>query len=70
MTQACTHECSALVNGNERVRRVRKSREEGTVKDPDWLQMNFNYQAVQVPAAVWLFGSALGLLGWMRRKSA
>ena len=24
--------------------------------------------AVPVPAAVWLFGSALGLLGWMRRR--
>jgi len=24
---------------------------------------------VPVPASVWLFGSALGLLGWMRRKS-
>jgi hypothetical protein len=23
---------------------------------------------IPVPAAVWLFGSALGLLGWMRRK--
>ncbi len=26
--------------------------------------------AVPVPAAVWLFGSALGLLGWVRRRAA
>jgi hypothetical protein len=25
-------------------------------------------QVVPIPAAVWLFGSALGLLGWMKRK--
>jgi hypothetical protein len=25
--------------------------------------------AVPIPATAWLFGSALGLLGWMRRKS-
>ena len=29
----------------------------------------FNYQ-IPVPAAVWLFGSALGLLGWARRRVA
>ena len=28
-----------------------------------------NGSAVPVPAAVWLFGSALGLLGWMRHKA-
>jgi hypothetical protein len=28
------------------------------------------FRVVPVPAAVWLFASALGLLGWMRRRSA
>ena len=28
------------------------------------------FQAVPIPAAAWLFGSALGLLGWMRRRAA
>ncbi len=28
----------------------------------------FTFTVVPVPAAVWLFGSALGLLGWLRRK--
>jgi hypothetical protein len=28
-----------------------------------------NVTAVPVPAAVWLFGSGLGLLGWFRRKA-
>lgn len=28
------------------------------------------FNVVPVPAAVWLFGSALGLMGWARRKAA
>jgi len=32
--------------------------------------VRMDVQVVPVPAAVWLFGSALGLLGWMRRKAA
>ena len=28
------------------------------------------WSVVPVPAAAWLFGSALGLLGWMKRKAA
>ena len=30
----------------------------------------FEPAPIPVPAAVWLFGSALGVLGWLRRKSA
>ena len=33
------------------------------------LRTAWSVAAVPVPAAVWLFGSALGLLGWMRRKA-
>jgi hypothetical protein len=35
-----------------------------------WAVRSGDIAAVPVPAAVWLFGSALGLLGWMRRKRA
>jgi hypothetical protein len=35
-----------------------------------WMIDDFTYTPVPVPPAVWLFVSALGLLGWMRRKAA
>ena len=37
-----------------------------------WIEKSFvlTAAAVPVPAAVWLFGSALGLIGWMRRRKA
>jgi len=41
-----------------------------------WIQKKLTFTAgtvmlppVPVPASVWLFGSALGLLGWMRRRT-
>ena len=30
---------------------------------------NVSLQAIPIPAAVWLFGSGLGLLGWFRKRS-
>lgn len=69
VTQALTHQFSALVTGNNLVLRARMNRDATPVNDPDWLQMNFNYSVVPVPAAVWLFGSALGILGVARRRS-
>ncbi len=35
-----------------------------------WLVVEFTPTPIPVPAAAWLFGSALGLLGWMRRRKA
>lgn len=35
--------------------------------DPEWARLEIT--VVPIPAAVWLFGSALAGLGWMRRKA-
>ncbi len=35
-----------------------------------WAVRPGDVSVVPVPAAVWLFGSALGLLGWMKRRKA
>jgi len=31
---------------------------------------DMTFQVIPVPAAAWLFGSALGILGWVRRRAA
>jgi hypothetical protein len=33
-----------------------------------WVMDDFTYSVVPIPAAVWLFGSALAGLGWIRKK--
>ena len=35
-----------------------------------WAVRNGDVAAVPIPAAGWLFGSALGFLGWMRRRQS
>ena len=40
---------------------------DGTVEGAPYDLDNVNLNVVPIPAAVWLFGSALGLLGWIRR---
>ena len=40
------------------------------VNDTSLVYATFALAPVPVPAAVWLFGSALGLLGWLRRRPA
>ena len=40
--------------------------------EADFFNVNAPFTSIQVipiPAAVWLFGSGLGLLGWMRRRA-
>jgi hypothetical protein len=35
----------------------------------NFMSMGIAITTVPVPAAIWLFGSALGLLGWARRRT-
>lgn len=69
VTEALTHQFSATVAGDILTLRFRTNRDATPVNDPDWLQLNLNYQVVPIPAAVWLFGGALGLLGFARRRA-
>lgn len=38
--------------------------------DPGYLVENASVSAIPIPAAAWLFGSSLGLLGWIRCREA
>ncbi len=60
---------SAIVSGQNLTLNVRKNRDAVGGSDTAWLAIQYNYQVVPVPAAVWLFGSALGLMGIARRRS-
>ncbi|MCC6592406.1 MAG: VPLPA-CTERM sorting domain-containing protein [Xanthomonadales bacterium] len=70
VTAAPVADFSATVSGSNLVLSVTKNRDAvGGSSETAWLRINYNYTLVPVPAAVWLFGGAIGLLGVVRRRS-
>ncbi len=57
-----------ILTGSSTISNVRKLASREAVSGQP--QLSVTYNVIPVPAAVWLFGSALGLLGWLRRKTA
>lgn len=59
------------VVGNELTLKIKRALSE-SAGTTGWQEMTFTFQSatVPVPAAVWMLGSALGLLGFARRKAA
>lgn len=60
----------ALYNGFSQVSWLGNTLTLGNATLTSGLTWTLTTTPVPVPAAVWLFGSALGLMGWMRRKAA
>lgn len=57
------------LSGDTLTLQVKRALSESTTSGA-FQQMTFTFTAVPVPAAVWLFASALGLMGLVRRKLA
>jgi hypothetical protein len=58
-----------LLSGSTLTMEVKRALSESATSTA-FQRMTFTFAAIPVPAAVWLFGSALGLMGVARRKAA
>jgi hypothetical protein len=59
---------AALTGAGGQVGISQTSYQIGYIEYRAWANVGGTVSAVPIPAAVWLFGSALGGLGWMRRR--
>ena len=70
-TTACTLcAVNTSISGNTLTIQIQRQLTEAGFGSTSSQTIAMNYQVVPVPAAVWLFGSALGLLAFRRRQAA